>query len=37
MKYSPEINNALAATLTKLYMNVTLSSFGAGKDPYTVA
>ena len=37
MKYSPEINNALAATLTKLYMNVTLSSFVAGKDPYTVA
>lgn len=37
LKYSPDVNYSLANTLTKIYMNVTLSSFLAEKDPYTVA
>ncbi len=36
MKYSPLVNNSIAQTLTKIYMNVTLSSYLAEKEPYTV-
>lgn len=36
MKYSPLVNNSIAQTLTKIYMNVTLSSYLAAKNPYSV-